>query len=376
MILVLIIILIHKALIGLACLVGIWLGPRLYSVDNYLVNFHWYQIPIDGYWRYFVTWDAQHYLFLSLNGYEQGEASSNAFYPLWPYLIRIVSMAIPGHPALGALILANVLSVFGYVAFHHLILKRSGQSDTARASLILLLCCPGALFFSFAYSESLFLLLSCLFLICLYDKKYFFAAALSFAMTLTRPTGVLSVIPIVAALIQHEGLKKFSGKWLTALAPVVAIGMYFILMRMETGGFYTAFESQKKYYMAQGDPTNILNVVGFLKSLLSFKWMTHDFLNSGLDRLFFALFILALPFLWKKDRILFWYALPMGLIPAMIQSFMSYTRFFILLIAVFYAGGYLWTHSKIKWMFVPAAILLLLLQAQLLIWHINFRWAG
>lgn len=199
---------------------------------------------------------------------------------------------------------------------------------------------------------------------------------LSFLMTLARPNGVLSIIPIVAALIQNGGLKKPSRKWLTALAPVAAMGIYFVFMRAETGSFFTAFESQKKYHMAQGDPANILNVIGFIRSLLAFKWTTHDFLNSGLDRLFFVLFILALPFLWRKDRILFWYALPMGLIPAMIQSFMSYTRFFILLIPVFYAGGHLWAHIKAKWMLVPVVIAFLFLQALLLIWHVNYRWAG
>ena len=104
-----------------------------------------------------ATWDAQHYLFLATEGYQAGQRSIT-FFPLFPWLIRLTA-ALPGiGPLAAALLVANALSVAAIVLLHKLIEQR--HPGIAADSVLLLLAFPGALFFHFPYTESLFLFLA------------------------------------------------------------------------------------------------------------------------------------------------------------------------------------------------------------------------
>lgn len=59
---------------------------------------------------------------------------------------------------LAAMLLANALSLVGLGLLYRLMERHCGAA-LSRDALILLLACPGALFFSFPYSESLYLVL-------------------------------------------------------------------------------------------------------------------------------------------------------------------------------------------------------------------------
>ncbi|MCZ7639554.1 MAG: mannosyltransferase family protein [Verrucomicrobia bacterium] len=114
--------------------------------------------PEHGRWaRHVATWDAEHYLYLSCHGYGPG-VRSVAFYPLWPLLVRALAPLAGGDHLLAGLVLANLLSLAGWVLFHRLCARRFGER-TADLALTLLVAFPGALFFQFLYTEALFFLL-------------------------------------------------------------------------------------------------------------------------------------------------------------------------------------------------------------------------
>ena len=67
------------------------LSPENFNLTQHQANFHW---PVDepvGRSTHFKTWDAQHFLFLAEEGYAEARSNTQAFYPLWPLLIRIGS---------------------------------------------------------------------------------------------------------------------------------------------------------------------------------------------------------------------------------------------------------------------------------------------
>ena len=73
-----------------------------------------------------MGWDAHHYLYLAREGYAEGRAS-NAFYPLWPLLIRLGSFFTFGDLAASGWLLANLFSVLGAMAFYQLVVRLRGE---------------------------------------------------------------------------------------------------------------------------------------------------------------------------------------------------------------------------------------------------------
>jgi len=82
--------------------------------------------------------------------------------PLWPFLIKAFSYLTLGNHLIAGLILSNVFSLIGFCLFYQLAREDCGER-VANVALALMLAFPGAIFFSFVYTESLFFFLSIFF---------------------------------------------------------------------------------------------------------------------------------------------------------------------------------------------------------------------
>lgn len=142
----------------------------------------------------FATWDSAHYLYLSEVGYRHG-ARSCAFYPLWPLLVRWCSPLFGGSHVLTGTILANVISLAAWVLFYQLVARRWGE-PAAKWSLVFLIAFPGALFFQFNYTESLFLLLTLALWWALTEQRFGWSWITASLLPLTRGVGAFAVLPI------------------------------------------------------------------------------------------------------------------------------------------------------------------------------------
>ena len=105
--------------------------------------------------RTFNTWDAQHYVFLAENGYGVNPMS-NAFYPLYPYLVWTVSPLVAGHPLIAAWLVANTVSLL-VPYFMYKLCRTFLDADQSFRSAALLVSFPTAFFMSVAYTEALYL---------------------------------------------------------------------------------------------------------------------------------------------------------------------------------------------------------------------------
>ena len=80
---------------------------------------------------------------------------SLAFYPLWPFLIRLSAPLFGGNFTLAALVLANAFSVAALVLLHRLVARRFDE-NVANRTLMLIIAFPGALFLCFPYNRIAF----------------------------------------------------------------------------------------------------------------------------------------------------------------------------------------------------------------------------
>jgi len=127
-------------------------------------------------------------------------------------------------------------------------------------------------------------------------------------------------------------------------------------------------------YLSSRTMGSLLDVPRMLRSFLDVE-LVHSFQTSFLDRAALVAFFVSLVFLWRRERLLFWYALPVGLAPAM-TSMMSYTRYLVVVFPVFLAAGVFFSSDRLRHVKWIALGFLTALQALLVLRHINFYWAG
>jgi hypothetical protein len=372
---------------GLSALVVVWALSGEINLDHFRSAYaHWPDGPTPTLSSRFSSWDVAHYLQLSRDGYEAGSHSC-AFYPLWPALINLGATVTRSPPLLAALLLTQALSLLGFWMLYRLIKRHTG-ADVARDSLILMLAFPGALFFSFPYSESIFLAIVMLFFWGLELKRWPWIATASFLLPMTRPTGLFIIVPLGWWLWENrrpeaEHVKRPSGTrvrckhfafWLLLICPLLGSAAYFGLMYAWTGNALEGFAAQTAY---PNSPSiaNIFRYVDFWHALKNLRTL-DGMLDAALDRLFFVAFLALLWPIYRLDRVWFFYVLPAGLIPALSSWFMSYRRYIMVLFPLFVVLALSLRQTKRRWIFWYYVVLMAALQGWAIRQFTDFDWAG
>jgi hypothetical protein len=347
--------------------------PGLFSAQNYYGNFHWppHEAPTTA--TRLATWDAQHYLFLATEGYGAGRRSIT-FFPLFPWLIRAAD-ALPGvSPLAAALLLSNALSLAGCLLLYRFLDQR--HPGAAADTLLLLLAFPGALFFQFPYTESLFLFLAVAVVVSAVRDRWLLAAAAAFPLALTRPNGVL-----IAAVLAYVAFERWRRDRTISAAPLIALAApflgflaYLAFMRATTGNAFAGFDMQSAYNAGRS-LGNFLQPLSIFRELADVR-VVHGALHSLLDRSVFLLVVATLLPLWRFDRTLFWYALPMALVGPLSGGFMSYTRFAAILFPCHLLLSRALAGDRRRPFFWLTLALFFAVQVILLVRHVSFRWAG
>lgn len=346
----------------------------VFNATNYSGNFHWPEDAPITLWSVFKTWDAQHYLQLAQEGYRAGSAS-NQFYPLWPMAMRAGAFLLGGDYLFSGLILSNLFSWLGAVLFYVEAEKRYGEK-TADAALLLLLAYPGALFLQFAFTESLFLLLAVLLLRFLREERPGATALAAFLLPLTRPQGIL-IAPAVwyGVWKAREGRGLRGSDFLAAAAPLAGFAAYLAFMRATTGDALAGFHAYAAMVVQPPTVGKLFDVAGFVREFVHVTAI-HGYTGSLIDRVWFVVWAASLWPLWRRDKVLFAYAVPLGLVPAMSLGMVSYTRHFLLVLPVFFLGGIALAGEERKWVLRPLLAVLFSLQIAFLIQHVNDYWVG
>lgn len=200
-----------------------------------------------------ARWDAGWYMEIIERGYipAAGVQSSSAFFPLYPYLIKVFYVAFIPRPWFGqqtivilGLILSNACFLAALYLLDRLVRLKLGAGSAdeplvRRAGYLaaLSLCvAPFSFIFSSFYSESLFLLLSVAALYAAERRRLGPAGLLGGLAAMTRPVGVLLVVPLF--LIGWAGRRRGEVSWLSLLPLLLApAGLMLVsaLLWRETG---------------------------------------------------------------------------------------------------------------------------------------------
>lgn len=203
-----------------------------------------------------TSMDAAHYIQLAKYGYGTAEAFPGqslmiVFFPLLPWLLRLVCgiTGLGGYTA--GLLLQPVLFAVGGMALYRVVQPRFGHTNAGQA-LVLLCLMPGSFFFAAPMTESLYFALSMLAFACMDSEKPAAFAVFGFLASLTRSTGVLLAGAAGVFWLMRLCRKEKAAPWLAAaLGPAAGIGGYLLLNYHYHSDFF-AFAAIQKAHWSQG----------------------------------------------------------------------------------------------------------------------------
>lgn len=363
----------------LTVILGLQLLPLQNSPTYAVTAVHLPPGQQDSILTHFAAWDSAFYVRLSLLGYRSGDDTA-AFYPLWPLILRVVSSLTGG---VNLIIVGLVLASSFFLAAIPMMLRlcvltpssdgtSSGATDNTNVRFLLLyVCYPGTLFFSVPYTESLFLILSAGLLFALTSERIGLATLLAFLVPLSRPVGCFLLLPVCYWVL---AVAKSKWRMIVPISLLIGYASYFCLMYLTTGSPIAGFEAQRMF-PASGSVVRLFEPGRFIETFLAIDAL-HSIKGSLIDRamlLFAAYFTFSL---YKRNRLLFWFALPLVIVPAVTNGLASYVRYLAVVFPVFWQAAVEINSVGGRFLFYGTCLLFALVKCMLILRHTNYFWAG
>jgi hypothetical protein len=226
-----------------------------------------------------TSWDGRWYLELVRRGYprdippdityEQLEARA-AFFPLYPWIVRVVDAVLPGGDTLAALFVNFVLGAVSVVLVG-VLARRSYSAGVAARAMTLYAIFPGSAILSFAYSEALLIVFAAACLILLVDERWLLAGLAAALATATRPNGIAVVAAcVVASALAIRRSRQWWSLAAVLLSPIGFIGFQWYVDR--TAGERGAWFRVQREAWSEGTSfgaTAVTNTIGFITNPLS-----------------------------------------------------------------------------------------------------------
>ena len=179
-----------------------YLGATSYAVlwDKYITNSQqWFEI-----WN---QWDFGYYQQIAEFGYSATDGST-AFYPLFPWLIRLVACFTKSYLAAG-LISSGIASVVAAILLRRLV-RLDYPGSVAMRSVWFFLIFPTAYFLHVGYSEGLFLALALACLLAARTERWWLAGVLGAFCWMTRAPGAVLVPTLAVEAAQQYWIRRKS----------------------------------------------------------------------------------------------------------------------------------------------------------------------
>jgi len=286
----------------------------------------------------FVNFDGVYYLKIAKDGYQQFE---QAFFPLYPILIKILTFFTKNY-LLSGLLISNLFFLLGLFLFKKYLKKINQASPWV---FVFLLLFPTSFFFLTVYTESIFFVFLVLFFYFFSQKKYFTASFFGFLSSITRVNGVLLMLPFLFLFCKDLKNKKINLYFLF-YSLIVANGLLtYMFYLFKTTGDPLLFLNAQKVFGANRSTTIIFLPQVYFRYLKIFFTASFNFqyfvafLEFFIFNLVFLVLVFDLLLLIKKKNqdllALNLFSLANLILPTLTGTFSSITRYSLLSLSFF-----------------------------------------
>jgi hypothetical protein len=176
-------------------------------------------------WAPWQRWDTIWYTKIAEQGYSRVDLST-AFFPLYPLLIRISAPLFGNNGVAAGVVIASVAALVSFILLYRLACEQFGEAAAERTVLYLAVF-PTAFFLFAAYTESLFLALALGSFIRAKAGRWGWAGILGGLAGLTRPQGMLLLLPLGIEFLLQSRRGKVSLPRIANLFTVFLGGILF-----------------------------------------------------------------------------------------------------------------------------------------------------
>lgn len=316
-----------------------------------------------------TVWDGDYYKAIALHGYTFRDATwpSIPFFPLYPFLVRLLLPLCGGNVALAAVLVAQLAMLCAIGLLHALLRGDFGEALADRAIYILLLF-PTSIFFAVSYTESLALALTIAMIWALRQQRWWLAGAAGFFLALTRLPGVLAAPIILIAYLDHLRWRWQSIRWgvLAAGLPALGLGVFMLYQ-------WYRFGTPLAFLLAQAQWEQHLSPPWAIPQSLLARLQSDGLAINGLHLAIWGLFIVLALVAWRRLPRLYSLALIL-LVPAYLASWaFSIGRHVLIGFPAFVVLA-IWSEVRwVWWLLICIMLPLLLICAAL---FVNTFWVG
>lgn len=310
-------------------------------------------------------WDAGHYLSIAQNGYSYPQ---QAFFPLWPLLIRIASInsIIPEQIIIS--ILVWIFGLSSFILFYILAIRLVGK-EAAKYALFIFATFPSSMFLIAGYTEAFFLTLVLSSFLLLEQKRYFLSALVAGFSSATRLVGIGLLCNFF--FIKHS----YSNKVFYILVGLIGLFMYMFFLELNYSDPFLFSKAQEYWCEISGKcqlTFPLLPLIDFTVLILTNRSQINS--ASYLDWLSAVVFLLLSIFVFTKLRInYFLYTLTVILLPLCTGSTVGMIRYIMVAFPIFYILPIL---IKSKIILIIIGIMLFLLQLRFIALFSSSMWVA
>jgi hypothetical protein len=291
--------------------VGILADTMLPTEDG-----HWTADKNSVFLSTWAKWDSQYYFDIASNGYwyNPGHQSNVAFFPLYPVLMRVVSIPFDENVILAGFLISN-LAFFGALVFLYLLTELEFDAGSAKRAVIYLAFFPTSFFFSSVYTESLFLLFAVGTMYFARKHKWMTAAIFGILTSATRNLGVLMWALVLWEWLRVQGwtlstiykketwinlLHGIRQNWYEVLIiSLIPLGLiaYLLFLQLNFQRPMAFIEVQAAWGRINIGPILVVknNIIGLITGEVNKGWLTRLWNVSSL-----LIFLVIVPFIWVK----------------------------------------------------------------------------
>lgn len=304
----------------------------------------------------FGNFDGVHYLGIAKDAYAY--QFTQAFFPLYPILIRLASPVTLGNLLLSALLISNVAFLAGLIIFYKLVIKIYDQK-VALWSTVFLLTFPTSFFFGSVYTEGIFFLMivSSFYLL---EKKQILAASLigSFAAA-TKLVGIF----LAPALWLGQSKKSLS----PLLIVPVGFLAYVVYLQIEFNNPLYFLTAQSIFGQERSTTEIVLLPQVFwryLKILITTQGLPFAVAVFELSSTIFALVLLYIAYIKKLKISWLIFSLLSITIPTLTGTLTSMPRYILIAFPIYIALALTLNHQS-KFVFAIVSTVLLAITTML-----------